>query len=137
MSEVSAPGRSEVSASERVFAMADVRARVLRWRREGMAVTWWHTVPESCLDCTRERPSGRNRPRGPTPIKWLHMLTHDRWLCDRHRMTFEASAALRESGDYYWYVPHDTPRGWAEGWPEPSPRAEMDSELLHAGRGHS
>jgi len=72
-----------------------------------MATGWWHTKPEHCRGCTFERKGGLE---GGTPIKWLETYTHDRWLCDAHRQTYQAWPALFEAGDWIWRVPRGPAR---------------------------
>ena len=113
------------TAAGRVFALADLRRRILAGRACIMAIGWWHVVPERCASCTQERKGGLE---GTSPIKWLECLTHDRWLCDEHRTIYDSWPLLHNCGDWVWPPMPVMRRGepvWRTAWPQETPRASM------------
>ena len=124
--------RAAGSAADSVFGNPDIRARILLIRGSIMATGWWHTKPERCRGCTFERKGGLE---GGTPIKWLETYTHDRWLCDTHRQTYQAWPALFDAGDWIWKVPRGPARDtWCRLWPEVGPRSDMEECQLRGGK---
>ena len=92
-------GEDVASAVAQVFAIPELRSRVLRIRSSLMATGWWHVVPERCEECTVERKGGLE---GSTPIKWLEQMTRDRWVCDRHRSVLATWPHLHDCSDWIW-----------------------------------
>ena len=96
-------GEGSVSAAAQVFAIPELRSRVLHTRSSLMATGWWHVVPERCGECTVERNGGLE---GVTPIKWLEQAEPlDRWVCNRHRTVLAMWPRLHDCSDWIWAVP--------------------------------